>query len=220
MSKFHYSYKTFLVIGILLFSFGQAGCSRDPNVRKQKFLAQGNQAFQKGDFSVAAISYGRAIQIDPRFAEAHFKLAQTRMKMNSWAEAYRELKRTIEIEPENWPAQLGLAQLELAGGKRQEARDRALLICTATRATQMHKCFFRILMWRSGIWTTLFTRPLMQFLLRLTVLLFTSIWARYNIGLAEFPMQKAVHKGPDPGGQISRRLSDIGRSLSGTKTLG
>ena len=117
-----------IVIGILLFPLGQAACSHDPNVQRKKFLAQRDQAFQKGKFSVAAIFYERAIQNDPRFGKAHFKLGQTRLKMSSWMEAYREFSRTVELQPENWQAQLSLGQLELAGGERQEAKDRALLI--------------------------------------------------------------------------------------------
>src|ERR1017187_7199358 len=128
MSFLRHPYSSYLIVGALLLSLNQIGCSRDPNVRKQKFLAQGDQAFQKGDFTVAAISYGRAIQLDPRFAEAHFKLAQTQMRMKSWATAYQEFLRTIELQPDNWPAQLRPPQIELAGGKTQEAKDRALLV--------------------------------------------------------------------------------------------
>ena len=128
MHKFCHLRRNRVVIGVLLFSLCQAGCSRDPNVRKQKFLAQGDRAFEKGEFSAAAICYERAIQIDPRFAEAHFKLGKTRVKMSSWIAAYQEFSRTVELQPENWQAQLSLGQLELAGGRRQEAKDRALLI--------------------------------------------------------------------------------------------
>src|ERR1700687_1354178 len=105
-----------------------AGCSRDPNVRKQKFLEQGTRDFDRGKYPEASISYSRALQIDPRFAEAHYKLAQCYLKQSSWAAAFQELSRTVELQPENWPAQLDLGQLLLAGAKPQEAKDRALLI--------------------------------------------------------------------------------------------
>src|SRR5262249_32668730 len=52
-----------------------AGCNRDP----KKFLAKGNQAFDQGKYPDAILYYGRALQLDPRFAEAHFKLAQTHL---------------------------------------------------------------------------------------------------------------------------------------------
>src|ERR1700686_1729181 len=113
----------FLLLAALL-----AGCSRDPNVRKLKFLQQGDVYFEKGKYPEANISYSRALQIDPRFVEAHYKRAQCLIKQSSWAAAFQELSRTVELQPENWPAQLDLGQLLLAGAKPQEAKDRALLI--------------------------------------------------------------------------------------------
>src|ERR1700676_685043 len=122
--------KTARLLGIVLLSVCLAplACNRDPALRKQKFFAQGNSDFDQGKFAEAMISYGRALQVDPGFADAHYKLAQTHMKMNSWASAYRELQRTVEIQPTNWKAQVDLGQLELAARKRQEAKDRALAI--------------------------------------------------------------------------------------------
>jgi len=47
-----------------------AGCARDPNVRKQKYLATGNAYFDQGKYREATIEYLNAIQIDKGFAEA------------------------------------------------------------------------------------------------------------------------------------------------------
>ncbi len=112
----------------LLLAAFVAGCSRDPNVRKLKYLQQGDLYFKKGKYPEANISYSRALQIDPRFVEAHYKRARCLLKQSSWAAAFQELSRTVDLQPENWPAQLDLGQLLLAGGKPQEAKDRALLI--------------------------------------------------------------------------------------------
>src|SRR5215475_14461581 len=112
--------------GLLLFAvaFVLCGCNRDP----KKFLAKGNQAFDQGKYPDAVLYYGRAVQLDPRFAEAHYKLAQTHLKMKSWSAAYVELRRTVELQHENWSAQLDLGRLELAGGHKTEASDRAQLV--------------------------------------------------------------------------------------------
>src|SRR5258707_13649773 len=99
---------TSLLLLVLLFS---VSCNRDP----KKFLAKGNQSFDQGKYPEALIYYGRALQLDPRFAEAHFKLAETHLKMKSWAAAFNELQRTVELQPENWKAQLELGRLQLAG---------------------------------------------------------------------------------------------------------
>lgn len=103
-------------------------CSRDPTVRKQKAMERGNREFDQGKYPEAMIYYGQAIQVDSHYAEAHYKLAQCHVKLGSWTSAFRELARTVELQPDNWPAQLQLAELTLRGGKAQDAKDRALLI--------------------------------------------------------------------------------------------
>jgi tetratricopeptide (TPR) repeat protein len=113
---------------LVLFTVLGSGCSRDPNLRKQRFLEQGNRSFEQGNYPEALIFYGRAIQIDPRFPEAHYKMAQCYLNQRSWAAAYQELQRTIDLQPENWPAQLDLGQLLFSADKAQDAKDRALLI--------------------------------------------------------------------------------------------
>ena len=45
------------------------GCSRDPNVRKQKYLESGQRYFDKGQYREAEIQFQNAIQVDARFAE-------------------------------------------------------------------------------------------------------------------------------------------------------
>ena len=73
------------------------GCSRDPNVRKQKFLESGNRYRDKGKFREAAIQYSNAVQMDPRFAEAHFQLGETYLKLKDFNRAYAELSRTLDL---------------------------------------------------------------------------------------------------------------------------
>src|ERR1700686_3424123 len=113
-----------LLLLLLIFC---AGCNRDP----KKFLAKGNASFDQGKYPEALIYFGRAIQLDPRYAEAHFKLAQTQLKLSAWSAAFAELMRPVELQPDNWDAQLELGRLQLAAGKKQEAKDRAQLILKA-----------------------------------------------------------------------------------------
>src|SRR6202171_3038745 len=122
-ASFVLSYGLFFLLAALV-----AGCSANPNLRKLKYLQQGDLYFEKGRYPEANISYSRALQIDPRFVEAHYKRAQCLLKQSSWAAAFQELARTVDLQPQNWPAQLDLGQLLLVGGKPQEAKDRALLI--------------------------------------------------------------------------------------------
>jgi cellulose synthase operon protein C len=87
------------------------GCSRDPNVRKQKFLESGNRYRDKGKFREAAIQYLNAIQVDQRFAEAHYQLGETYLKFKDYNRAFAELSRTVELAPDNYQAHTELANL-------------------------------------------------------------------------------------------------------------
>src|SRR5580700_4890175 len=89
------------ILGISLLTVAclLAGCSRNPEVRKKKFLEKGNAYFDKGQYREANLEYQNAIQVDPRFADAHYRLAQTLMKQGDWSHAYQELSRTVEYEP-------------------------------------------------------------------------------------------------------------------------
>src|SRR6266849_2108697 len=118
-----------LLVGVLMpLCLGLLGCLRDPNVRKQKFMEQGDRYFAQEKFPEALLTYGRALQIDPKFAAAHYKVAKCQLKLANWASAFQELQRSTDLEPQNLPAHLDLGQLYLAGGRPPDARDQAQLI--------------------------------------------------------------------------------------------
>jgi tetratricopeptide (TPR) repeat protein len=87
------------------------GCSRDPNVRKQKFLESGDRYFAQGKYREAAIQYSNAVQIDSRFAQAHYQLGQTYLRLGDRVRAYQELLRVVDLAPDNYRARIDLANL-------------------------------------------------------------------------------------------------------------
>jgi cellulose synthase operon protein C len=87
------------------------GCTRDPNVRKQKFLESGNRYRDQGKLREAVIQYLNAIQVDPRFAEAHYQLAETYLKLGDGDRGGQELIRTVDLDPDNYRARADLANL-------------------------------------------------------------------------------------------------------------
>ena len=89
------------------------GCSRDPNVRKQKYFDSGEKYFAEAKYREAAIQYSNAIQIDSRFAPAHYQLAQSYLKLGNRNRAFPELTRTVELAPDNYRAHTDLANLLL-----------------------------------------------------------------------------------------------------------
>ena len=103
------------------------GCSRDPNVRKQKYLESGERYYDKGQYGEAAIQFQNAIQVDSRFAQAHYKLGLAAMKMGQAEVAYTELSRTLEIDPQNYAAHLDMARLLVSAGPSHSAEAKEQL---------------------------------------------------------------------------------------------
>jgi tetratricopeptide (TPR) repeat protein len=103
-----------------------AGCSRDPNVVKRRYLESGNRYFAKEKYKYAAIMYKDAIQKDGLFGEAHYKLALTWMKMGQAGAAVQEFRKSIDTLPKNdteyWDSVVKLSELYLAF-----SRDKQLL---------------------------------------------------------------------------------------------
>jgi cellulose synthase operon protein C len=90
------------------------GCSRDPNVKKQKYFESGEKYFAEGKYREAEIQYRNAVQLDSRFAQAHYQLGQTYLKLSDTNRAFQELNRTVELAPDNYRAHTDLANLLVA----------------------------------------------------------------------------------------------------------
>ena len=101
------------------------GCSRDPNVRKQSYFESGNKYFEQSKFREAAIEYQNAIQIDNKYADAHYRLAQCYLRQGIWSGGYQELIRTTELQPDNLKAEIDLGNLLLSAKQFKEAQNRA-----------------------------------------------------------------------------------------------
>lgn len=105
-----------------------SSCSRDPEARKQKYLASGKRYFAQQKYREAAIQFANALQVDSRFADAHYELAQVYMKTSAWGAAYQELQRTIDLQPGNNQARIDLGNLLLAGNMAANAREQAAAV--------------------------------------------------------------------------------------------
>ena len=110
-----------LILGACLL----AVCSRNPEERKQFYLGKADSYFQKGQYREAAIMYQNVIQIEPRFAQAHYQLALCYLRQSEWQRAYAEAMRTVELEPTNWKAHLTVGDLLLAARQYASAREHA-----------------------------------------------------------------------------------------------
>lgn len=100
-----------------------SGCTRDPNVRKQKYLQSGQNYLQEGKLGEAEIQFRNALRVDPAYAEAHYQLALLDLTNGRWQRASQELARVIELQPENAAARVEMAKLLIAAGNRVQAQE-------------------------------------------------------------------------------------------------
>ena len=84
------------------------GCTRDPQVLKKNHFEKGDAYFQQAKYREASIEYQNALQIDSKYADAHYGLAKTYTKQGDWARAYQELQATTTLDPSNLQAQVDL----------------------------------------------------------------------------------------------------------------
>jgi cellulose synthase operon protein C len=110
-----------LLVGFLIPALF-TGCNRDPNVRKQRFLESGNRYRDQDKIREAAIQYANALQLDPRFAEAHHQLGDAYIKLKNYNGAYTELSRAVELAPDNYSAQVDLADFLISARDLKRAQ--------------------------------------------------------------------------------------------------
>ena len=102
-----------------------AGCHHDPNVLKQKYLESGKRYAKDGKYKEATIQFSNALRVDHNFADAHYQLALTYLRMGSAMPAYAELSRTVNLRPDNVQARIDLGNLLLAGKQSDRAAEQA-----------------------------------------------------------------------------------------------
>ena len=107
-----------MVFGAVLW----AGCSSDPNQRKLNYLKGGEKYLQVGKYREAVIEFRNALQIDPRFAEAHYQLGRAYLELKDPKSAYRELNSAVALDPNHRDAQLELAAMFVAVRQYQQAQ--------------------------------------------------------------------------------------------------
>lgn len=110
---------------------GLGACSTDPNTRKIRYLASGEQFYKEGKYQEAALQFRNAVQLDPKSAEARHRLARAYLNLNNPAAAYSELMEAVTLQPSNWDAQLDLASLEIARREFDEAGTRIAAVLEA-----------------------------------------------------------------------------------------
>src|ERR1700744_3340121 len=99
-----------------LLAVALAGCSQNPEVAKKKYLESGMKYMDQQKYDSAIIQFKKALQIDPKFAEAHYQLAEADMKLDHNQDAFKEMSQVVELDPNHLKARVALGGMYLASG--------------------------------------------------------------------------------------------------------
>src|SRR2546425_10883971 len=129
---------TISIIAIsLTFSLAFAGCSQSPEAKKAKHMERGVKYFQNSQYHEAVIEFKNVVQIDPKDADGHYRLALTYLKFGdipNLQAAFGEFTKTVDLDASNRDAQLKLGELYLLGNEPAKARERAdMILASAPR---------------------------------------------------------------------------------------
>jgi tetratricopeptide (TPR) repeat protein len=83
------------IVSIVLISlFAIAGCNS-----KQGYVARGNKLYEQGKYVEASLNYRKAIQKDPQYGEAYYRLGLSAIKQNDARQAFDGLFRATQLLP-------------------------------------------------------------------------------------------------------------------------
>lgn len=106
--------KVLKLAAVALVFLAVAGCSRDPNVLKKKYVESGDKYFRSGKYKEASILYRKALAKDARYGDAYAKLAETEVRLGRYGEAVRAYQRAVDLMPQNTEIASKLASIYVA----------------------------------------------------------------------------------------------------------
>jgi tetratricopeptide (TPR) repeat protein len=95
------------------------------SVRAREHVEKGNQYFAQKQFSAAETEYRQAIQINPDFADAYYRLGIVQIQQEYPTAASQSFARAIDLNPRNLDARLRLGDLQISSTQYDLARQQA-----------------------------------------------------------------------------------------------
>src|SRR5882757_6451111 len=83
-------------------------------VNPAQYVEKGNKLFDSGKYADAEINYQKAIQKDPNFGEAYFRLGTTQLKNAHPGGAYQSFSRAAQLLPKRDDVAVALADSAMA----------------------------------------------------------------------------------------------------------
>lgn len=106
--------KLLKLVAVLSVLMAVAGCSRDPDVLKRKYVENGNKYFKNGKYKEASILYRKALAKDAKYGEAYARLAEAEVRLGRFNESVRAYQRAVELLPDNSEVAAKLANIYMA----------------------------------------------------------------------------------------------------------
>jgi len=100
-------YLVAFLVATLLITLGLSGC-KNAEASKAEHLQRGEAFLKDKKYQEASIEFRNAIQLDERYAAAHWGLAQAYEGLQRWAEMIEELKLAIDLDGNNLDARVKL----------------------------------------------------------------------------------------------------------------
>lgn len=93
-----------------------AGCT-NPEKAKAEHVSRGEAYLKESKFHEASIEFRNAVQIDDKYAAAHWGLVRAYEGLQRGQEAFDELHRVVKLDPNNLEARVKLGTLYIAGSR-------------------------------------------------------------------------------------------------------
>src|SRR5437763_16710876 len=96
--------RNFYTVALLLTLLAVAliiGACTTPEKAKAQHVARGQALLKDKKFQEAALEFRSALQIDEKFADAHWGLANAYEGLQRYQEAFEEMKQTAELDANN-----------------------------------------------------------------------------------------------------------------------
>ena len=66
-----------------------------------EYVLKGKSKYAKSDYSGAKLDYNKAIELDPKFAEAYFERGNLKAELMDYSNAVQDYDKAISLEPGN-----------------------------------------------------------------------------------------------------------------------
>lgn len=109
---------------LMAFAAALAACTSSDEA-KQRYLQSGNAYFEQKKYQKAIIEYANAVQLDDKFGEARYRLAESYAAVGNTQGAYRQYIRAADLLPDVPEVQVKAGTLLLMNGRFEEARAKA-----------------------------------------------------------------------------------------------